>query len=107
MKKLSILVLALMVCGTLLTGCRDRSDVNNTTTPTGMTTAPTTRATTPTTQATTPSTQATTSGTQATTDTTMPSGGIVPDNGMGDSMDGTDATNGMDGRSRRTMPGQR
>lgn len=105
MKKFSILALALVLCTAMFTGCRNRSDVNNTTTPTGgMTTAPTVATTRPTTQ---PTTQATT---EAATESTAPATQHIPegtDNGPMDGNTATDATGSAEGRMRRAIPGHR
>lgn len=98
MKKFSILALALVLAGTVMTGCR-RNVPEETMHPSTHATTPSTHATTPSTHATTPSTHATTPSTHATT----PSTHATNPSEHTTLPDGTNATE-HSGAARRVLP---
>ncbi len=101
MKKFWILALTLVLTASVFTGCRNG---NNTTT-TGRTEPSATNAATQATQATThATTEATTNATTPSTHQTTPD--HITDATGDSSVDATDGT-GMEGRSRRMIPGMR
>lgn len=102
MKKFTILALVLVLCAALFTGCRNRSDVNNTTAPMPtVTTTPTGETTRPTTMPT----------TEAPTVTTQPATEQIPSESVHGNTEGTAGTenqNGTpEGRMRGRIPGQK
>jgi hypothetical protein len=104
-KKFTTAALILVLCVSLLAGCRNPGNVNNATRPdTGVTTTPTGETFNPTTK---PATQPTTETTQPTTpSTTQTIPEATSDNPMGGNgeTDATDGTGGTEGRIRGMMP---